>query len=142
MAKPKKMGAPTKYKPEFCNQLIKFFDVESYTIEDGKMIPSKFPTLARFALNINIHTTTLHDWSVATDQDGNILLKDFSFAYKKAKLYQEAFLYEAGLAGAIDKTFGIWATKTILGHREPEREQDNNNDMSDVLSKLIDKLPS
>lgn len=148
MAKPKnkptkkKMGAPTKYKEEFCEELISFFDVESFTVEGGKTIPGKFPTVARFALNIGVHVTTLHDWATAKDKKGNIKLPDFSYAYKTAKLYQEAYLYEAGLVGAIDRTFGIWATKTILGHKEPEREPEGGNDMADVLSKLIDKLPN
>lgn len=142
MAKPKKMGAPTKYKDEFCDQLITFFDVESFEVIDGKTVASKFPTLARFALNIGVHVTTLHDWATAKDNNGQVKLKDFSYAYKKAKLYQEAYLYEAGLAGAIDRTFGIWATKTILGHKEPEKEQGGSGDMADAISKLISRLPN
>ncbi|WP_293138544.1 hypothetical protein, partial [Moritella sp.] len=59
-----------------------------------------------------------------------------------AKLYQEAYLYENGLIGAIDKTFGIWATKVILGHKEPEKESNPVDGLTDVIGKLLDKLPN
>tara|TARA_R110000787_G_scaffold51048_1_gene121159 strand:- start:114 stop:542 length:429 start_codon:yes stop_codon:yes gene_type:complete len=115
-------GRPTKYKDRFIQDLTNYFNVESFTLDsDNKPIPSKFPTLARFALNCDVHTDTLYEWAHGKDADGDLKHPDFSVAYKKAKLYQEAYLYESGLAGTIDKTFGIWATKTILGHREPDK---------------------
>jgi len=143
MANSSKMGAPTKYDDKFVVDLISYFDVESYVVdEDGRKTVSKFPTMARFALNCGVHVSTLHDWATQKGEDGELLKPDFSEAYKKAKLYQEAYLYECGLAGAIDKTFGIWATKTILGHREPEKEVNSDDTLIDALSKLIDKLPN
>ena len=143
MADSSKKGAPTKYEDKFVGDLISYFDVESYVVdEDGRKTVSKFPTMARFALNCGVHVSTLHDWATQKGEDGELLKPDFSEAYKKAKLYQEAYLYECGLAGAIDKTFGIWATKTILGHREPEKEVNSDDTLTDALSKLIDKLPN
>lgn len=139
----KKAGAPTKYKEEYNESMISFFDTNPFDIIDGKLTPSKFPTLARFALNIGVHTDTLYEWAHGKDKTNKLKHPEFSVTYKKAKLYQEAFLYEAGLVGAIDRTFGIWATKTILGHKEPEREQtDKGEDIADALNNLADKLPS
>lgn len=139
MAKP---GQPTKYRKEYPEQLIEFFDVESFTIVNDKPLASKFPTMARFALNLGVHIDTLHEWKNKTDENDKLVHPEFSEAYKKAKLYQEAWLYENGLAGVIDRTFGIWTTKVMLGHKEPEPARDDNSDLAEALSKIADKLPS
>lgn len=137
-------GRPSKYKERYNSEMIDFFDVEAAFMEEkgGKIYPSRFPTLARFALNIGVHTDTLYEWAHGRYKDKRLKHPTFSVTYKKAKLYQEAYLYENGLLGAIDKTFGIWATKTILGHREPERGSPPIDDLADSISKLIDKLPN
>jgi len=115
-------GRPSKYKPEYNQDLINYFNVDPYYMDsDNKPVVGKFPTMARFALNCGVHVDTLHEWAHGKDKKGNLKHPEFSETYKKAKLFQEAYLYEAGLAGVIDKTFGIWATKTILGHREPDK---------------------
>ena len=150
MAKPKANvkknigGRPTKYKESHNKDMIDFFDVDATYIDEveGKLIPAKFPTLARFALNIGVHTDTLYEWAHGKYECGRLKHPTFSVTYKKAKLYQEAYLYENGLIGAIDKTFGIWATKVILGHKEPEKESQPIDGLADSISKLIDRLPN
>jgi hypothetical protein len=66
-------GRLTKYKPEYCGALIKFFDIEPYTIvtyedskeyfNDGRIkkeskkarpMPNKMPTFFRFAQSMNV----------------------------------------------------------------------------------------
>lgn len=148
MAKPKRsVGRPTKYKPEFAEDLINYFNVDGPTVENEKIVVPVFPTLSRFALNLRVHTDTLYEWAHAktTDSKDKETLKhpEFSVAYRMAKLYQEAYLYENGIAGTIDRTFGMWATKTILGHREPEKEISNDaSSISEALKELADKLPT
>ena len=137
-----KDGRPTKYKDEYIEELINFFDVESFTIVNDRPLASKFPTMARFALNIGVHVDTLHEWKNKKDKKGKLVHKEFSEAFKKAKLYQEAYIYENGLSGVIDKTFGIWAAKVILGHKEPESKKPDSSELADALSKLADKLPT
>ena len=75
------VGRPTLFKEEFADDLIKFFDIQPYkeVIEaDGKggertrMLPNKFPTLARFACNCGVTRETLHDWATAKNADGEL----------------------------------------------------------------------
>lgn len=111
-------GAPSKYRDEYADQLIEYFDIEPYTEtvdESGKIvrIGNKFPTLARFALNIGVHRGTLLNWADENDQ--------FFNAMKKAKDYQEAFLVEAGLAGAVEKTFAIFTAKNVIGWTDKQQ---------------------
>ncbi len=147
MAKPEKNkgGRPSKYKEEYNEAMINFFDVNPYEVvtHGDKTLPARFPTFARFALSIGVCVDTLWEWAYGTDKEGKLKHPNFSETYKKAKQYQEAYLYEAGIGGVIDRTFGIWATKTLLGHREPEKDNsDGTEDLADALTKLADKLPS
>ncbi len=125
MAKPKnKGGRPSKYKEEYNQAMIEFFDVNPYEVQviDDKAYPARFPTFARFALSIGVCTDTLWEWAHGRTSEDALKHPEFSDTYKKAKEYQEAYLYEAGISGLIDRTFGIWATKTLLGHKEPEKD--------------------
>lgn len=131
-----KLHGNSKYNEKYNQELIDFFNVDPFVYEDGKVVPSKFPTLCRFALNCGVHTDTLYEWAHGKNKDGDLKHPEFSVTYKKAKLFQEAYLYEAGLAGVIDKTFGIWATKTLLGHKEPEKT--DTVILKGSLSSLVD----
>ena len=130
------MGAPTKYDDKYCEEIIEFFGIEPYTIVESDygsvdVRPNTFPTLARFALNINVHRDTIHEWTRRHEK--------FSDAVKKSKDYQEAFLVEAGLMGVIDKTFAIFACKNILGWNDKGASdfvQINIEDCKTTLQKL------
>lgn len=79
-----KGGCPTKYREEYCAQMIEYFDVTPYEIvtdADGNKdaIVGVFPTLARFALNIGVHRDTINEWANKHDE--------FSVAKKIAKEY-------------------------------------------------------
>ena len=119
-------GRPPKYTDDLPDKMLDFFNIESFYInEDGQPVVSKFPSFARFSLTVDITQQTLNVWQKETTKNnkGETVLKypEFSSAYKKCKAAQEAYLYECGLAGVTDKTFTIWATKTLLGHREVQQ---------------------
>ena len=95
-------GCPTKYDPEFCKSIIKFFDREPYEPmkdESGKLMfnkfgepimkPARFPTLERFAFEIGVCIQTLHNW---TKQH-----PDFLEAFTRAKQLQADILNVNGL---------------------------------------------
>lgn len=104
-----KFGRPTKYKPEYCQQLVDFFrqdcikEVEitvegknwSKTVTD--LVPVFFPTFEEFADNIDTHVDTLHEWRRRH--------KDFSEAYTRAKDRQKAMLLKFSLLGRLDTRF-------------------------------------
>ena len=132
-------GRPSKYTDDLPQKMLDYFNIIPFTInEDGMPSVQKFPSFARFSLMIDVTPQTLNEWQKATikNDEGETVPQypEFSSAYKKCKAAQEAYLYECGLAGVTDKTFTIWATKTLLGHREvqqielSEKVQDDGSD--------------
>ena len=88
--KPAKMGRPTKYNKNRCNQIIKFFSVEPYHMQivthrkkDGTVfstfeaVANDLPFLSSFAHSIDVTHETLLEWTRKHP--------DFSLAYKRAK---------------------------------------------------------
>lgn len=113
MAKKKKHpgGRPSKYRPEFCNKLIEFFDVEPFRkIElphyqkdgvtlrwmDYKIIPNRMPTLLKFARSIGVGYRTVYDWM---DEKHSSYHQEFSQAFTIAKQLRKDFLNDLGLSG-------------------------------------------
>lgn len=118
-------GAPTKYKPEFAGMLLDFFGAteEAFTErEDSKGAPhlvgAALPTFERFAWSIGVCARTLYEWSVATGDNDELLHKDFSLAYARAKTYQAALMLEGGMVGALAPSFTGLAMKNIHGWKD------------------------
>lgn len=99
-------GQPTKYKPEFCDKLIEFFDVEPYekielphyqadgkTLKwmDYKLVPQRMPTLRKFAKSIVAGISSVYRW---IDE-----YKDFRDAFTCAKEIRKDWLIDLGLSG-------------------------------------------
>lgn len=110
-------GRPTTYKPEFCDKLIEFFDVEPHCdipIEhydyikvkkrivkrvkwaDFKRVPNKTPTLRNFAKSIKMPISTIYDW---LNPKHDSFQPDFSGAFTHARAIRQDFLTENGLQG-------------------------------------------
>ena len=109
--KRKKAGQPTKYKPEYCDRLIKFFDIEPYedvelphyqkdgeTLKwtDFKRMPARLPTLRRFAKKIKVGISSIYRW---LDENDGAFQSKFRDAFTHAKEIRKEFLIENGLQG-------------------------------------------
>lgn len=118
-------GRPTKYNSKYCEEILKFFDIEPHfetpvitTYKDGttkeevKFIPSDLPTLAGFARKIKVNRDTLREWMSKH--------KEFSASYKLAQDLQENILVTNGLKGLYAQPFAIMATKNILNWRDKQ----------------------
>lgn len=126
MTDKKKMGAPTKYKEEYCETVLEFFDKPLYeyiyideeddegnvkkTVATNKSgepirVPAPLPTKERFAFSIGVHTNTLLNWANENP--------DFLCAIKKAENLQKDILIQNGLIQAYDKTFAIFVAKNV-----------------------------
>lgn len=118
-----KMGRPTLYKPEYCQKLLDYFDIEprqevtrQVVAKDGSVatvtmeVPNELPTLAGFCCLIGTHRETLLNWSKAHP--------DFFDALKRAKEHQERIMLANGMTGFYDKTFAIFVSKNVLGYRD------------------------
>ena len=122
------LGRPTLFKEEYADKLIAYFDIEAYerrplldkegNEKGSEIVPNKFPTLARFANIIGVTRDTLYEWSTAKNEDESLKYPDFSYAYKKAKEYQEAILVEGAMANAFHANFAIFTAKNVLGWRD------------------------
>jgi hypothetical protein len=104
-----KGGRPTKYKEEYCQELIDYFDVEPWeereiphykngevSWTDIKLIPKRLPTLRRFAKSINVGISTVYDW---INEKHDSYHKEFSDAFTYAKDCRKEMLIDNGLAG-------------------------------------------
>jgi len=92
-------GRPTKYKKEYCDALIEFFDVEPEQVitPKGIMLKGRMPTLERFACEIGVNIDTIHEWRNKHDA--------FSDAHAHAMAKQKAILIENGLTGGFNARF-------------------------------------
>ena len=119
-------GRPTKYKPEYCEEIEKFFNVEPYydkpiehygkdgevKWEDFKRVANKLPTFKGFAQHIGVNTDTIVEWEKK--------YKDFSVAYTRAKEHQKYFLIENGLNGCYNPAFAIFVCKNITDMKDKQ----------------------
>lgn len=103
-----KIGRPTKYKPEYCQELIEFFEVAYEQVVEqvasqGKAVDviryklSRFPTIEGFCANILISKDAFHKWIAK--------YPEFNDAYSIAKQKQKNALIQGGLAGDFNAGF-------------------------------------
>jgi hypothetical protein len=131
-----KPGRPTKYKPEYCAEIIKFFDIEpsrkevtadikgygkagnqNFEKQEYKLVANRLPTFERFARQIAVNGDTIVEWSK--------VYPEFSAAYNTAKELQKEFLIDNGLAGLYPPASFIFTAKNITNMRD-KQEVDNN----------------
>lgn len=141
-----KTGRPTTYKPEYCEDLVKFFSVEpiiykdiTVTRADGTQIDktefeaAPTPYLENWLDKIGIDRSTLKRW-VAQHVE-------FSNAYKRAKELQRKFIQEAALKNCHNPAFSIFMMKNVC--KWQDKEEDNWADRTElehnVSESLIDK---
>lgn len=105
------VGRPSKYDPKYCQEIVDFFSIEPYFIDEvGKKVVNDLPMLVAFARKIGVAHDTLHEWVKVHP--------DFSVAYKQAKDLQERFVVLNALKGNFDSRFSIFTLKNISGWRE------------------------
>ena len=116
-------GQPTKYKPEYCQQLIDYFSIEPLEIireqeitgtDGGKYVsrrlPQRFPWFEGFARKIGVHRNTLKNWCAEHPE--------FAEAYETAKDLQREFIVDVALSGAAPPSFAIFTMKNVCGWRD------------------------
>lgn len=119
------VGRPTKYREEYCDEIIKFFDVEKKIVKiktvasAGKAVEveeeeaPELPTMADFAHSIGVCRDTLHDWCDAHPR--------FLRAYKKAQELQESLLMSSAFKNRANTVFCLFMLKCNYGWKEESK---------------------
>ena len=119
------VGRPSKYKPEYCEEMIKFFSVDpterrfksevsdekgdKTTYEGGGV---DFPSFIRFAFNIGVCEDTLNEWAKVHEE--------FSVATKLCKKLQEDIWLVNALNGNYSSQFSIFLGKNVFGYTDKQ----------------------
>lgn len=126
----KKMGRPTKYRPQYAEQILEFFSLDEPSYREVEtswgiqFVARRVPTLQRFALMIGVNTSTLWTWANAKKANTDeFLYPDFSNAYTRAKNCQAAIIIEAGIVGALNTSFAIIMLRNIHQWRNKEMKK-------------------
>lgn len=148
-AKKEDTGRPTKYKEEYCEQIIEFFNKDPYeaieievTDDDGNvrktvatdksgdpiLKPCQLPTKEGFAISIGVHRETLINWAKAHPE--------FFDAIKTCEMMQENILVQNSLIKAYDKTFAIFTAKNVMGWSDKGQSDYINVDLSKCKTPL------
>ena len=135
------MGRPSKYKPEYCDQIIEYFSVTPYEnkvvetihtkggdiIKKYKEVPSDLPLISKFARSIGVTHETIDEWARVH--------REFSLALKEAKKLQEAHLITNALRDNFAQAFSIFAMKNMCGWRD--RQEITGADGQPITMKVI-----
>lgn len=137
-------GRPTKYKDEYCQVMIDFFDAEPFTdieiphYKDGKIVwndikrmPNKLPTMIEFVKHLNkkikkkeerVCYSTVYDW--LDEKEGAFQIKFLQTFTRIAKALQKNNLLQNALQGLYNPLFAKfaainitdWTDKKEVGH--------------------------
>lgn len=117
-------GRPTKYKPEYCEQMIEFFDREptekrfkSRVEDDEKGTKTTYeerginlPTFTSFARKIGVCDDTVNEWAKVHPA--------FSEAVGICKKLQEDIWKINALNGNYNSTFAVFLGKNVFGYKD------------------------
>jgi hypothetical protein len=102
----------SKYKEEYCEAIVEFFNVEPMTVyqdNDGipRVSPCRYPTMERFAFTIGVTGETLIEWSKKHER--------FRFAYQRALDLQRDILVTNAMTGAYNPNFAKFVASCTHG---------------------------
>jgi hypothetical protein len=124
-------GRPTDYYPELCQEIINFFDRPLYeekevmVIERGRQVikkvqaPCQLPTIERFALNMNLHKSTLYRWAEKHPE--------FSDALNTAKQAQQEILNQHALTGMYKEGYSKFVAVNFTDMKEKVEHSVSDN---------------
>lgn len=125
-------GRPTKYKPEYCKQIVDYFSVKPFKVISGREVANDLPQLSLFAHSIGVNQDTLHEW--------NKNYPEFSEAFKKAKELQEAFLLSNGLSGRYQQPAFIFTMKNVCKWTDRQEIKHEINDLAAEMEEARKRL--
>lgn len=154
----KKRGQPTKYKPEYCQTAIDFFDVPPYedvkiphydkngkkdedgnpvvVWEDIKRMPNKLPTLVGFAREIGVCYATLFNWM---DPEHGSFQKEFlDIVTRVSKELQKEHLIQNGLQGLYNPQAFKFVAINVTDMRDIKAHEIGGEDGGPIPFSIVD----
>lgn len=111
------MGRHTDYRAEYCDAIVRFFDMPAKT--DGTA--AEFPTVQDFACNLGVTVATLLNWC---DK-----YPDFAQAYALARQKQESILLKNAMDGGYSAQFAkFFAINCFDGRYKDKQDLDVKQD--------------
>ena len=125
-------GRPTKYKPEYCEQMLEYFSIDplydrvestrydkdgNVAGETTKETGSILPTFTRFSLKIGVCDDTLSEWCKVHPE--------FSVAYARCKQLQEDVWKINALKGTYNAAFSVFLGKNVFGYKDKTEIEQN-----------------
>ena len=114
---------PLKYQPEFCERLLRFFDVAPFTVtevakRDGSIslveTAAELPTFAAFAKMLGTTCRVLKEWEEKHPA--------FRQTAAKARDLQGNILIQNSLRGNYSASFAVFTAKNLLGWKDGKEE--------------------
>lgn len=125
------MGRPTKYLPEYCEQIVKYFDKEPIekieTIKEDKngdpytVINERAcqcPTFEYFSAKLGVSRQTMLSWTK--------LFPEFLVAYESARSFQANIMLVNGMSGAYNAGFTGLSMKNMHGWKDKSEVENNH----------------
>ncbi len=122
-ARPARKAVPLRYKPEFCERLLCFFDVPPFTVtevqkKDGSVAfvetAAELPTFASFAKQLGTTCEVLSSWEKKHPA--------FLEAAQKARDLQSNILIQNSLRGNYSASFAVFTAKNLLGWKDGKED--------------------
>lgn len=117
------MRNKTKYQPDFCDELLAFFNGAAFTVtevqkRDGSVslleTACELPTFAAFAKKINVTCAQLREWENKYPA--------FKYACEQARDRQKNILIQNSLRGNYASSFAVFTAKNLLGWKDGKEE--------------------
>jgi len=122
-------GRPTKYRPEYCDDIINWFN-RPLTDDNGK--PCKIPLKTDWALEKKISRQSLYQW---IDD-----YPEFSDAVKTCEDILKSLLINNTLHGHYNPTAFIFTAKNLTDMRDVQETTTNVNiNIADYLTQIPDR---
>ena len=132
-------GRPSKYKKEYCEMIVVYFDIEptkevevvttfknGTTRESSEERPNHLKFLNKFARSIGVCHDTLIEWTKRHPE--------FSDAYTHAKELQKEHLITCGLLGLYNPAFAKFTAVNITDMRD---KTETTHDVSTTLAEFL-----
>jgi hypothetical protein len=133
-------GRPTKYRKEYCDEIIRFFDIPftetvkktvitksgvQYVTEE---VPKLLPTVEGFAIKIGVLAETLRGWAERYPQ--------FSVSYKRALQLEKQFLIQNGLKGFYPPNIFTFIATNLTDMKDKSTKEHTGVDGGPISTKI------